>query len=54
MYYFASLQNQVTIDLHAKLKFEEIQRGITVPSCSFPGCVGALYRLRLRPRALAP
>ena len=42
-YYFASLQNRASLDLHARLGFEQLQRDIAVPGCTFTGGVGVLY-----------
>ena len=46
VYYFANLRNRATIDLHAALGFEEVERGIQLPNCNFEGGIGVLYRLR--------
>jgi GNAT superfamily N-acetyltransferase len=47
VYYFASAQNEVTIDLHRPFGFVEVGRGIVVPGVSFTGGVGVLFRLDL-------
>ena len=48
-YYAGSVQNQVTIDLHAPFGFEQVKYDIDHPGVGFTGGVGALYRLRLTP-----
>ena len=48
-YYAASIQNQVSIDLHAEFGFEEHKQDVDHPGVGFTGGVGALYRLRLDP-----
>lgn len=50
VYYFANARNQATIDLHAKLGFEEVTRDFIMPGCTFTGGVGILFRLELRAR----
>lgn len=45
IYYFASIVNRPTIDLHALFGFVEIMRDIRIPGVGFTGGVGALYRL---------
>ena len=48
-YYAGSIQNQVTIDLHAPFGFEQVKYDIDHPGVGFTGGVGALYRLHLNP-----
>jgi len=48
-YYAGSVQNQVTIDLHAPFGFEQVKYDINHPGVGFTGGIGALYRLRLNP-----
>jgi len=47
-YYFANAANQATIDLHARLGFQEIVRDFTFPRVTFSdGGVGVLFRVEL-------
>ncbi len=50
-WYFANARNRATIDLHARLGFVEVARGIAVPGVTFEGGVGLLFRADLASRA---
>lgn len=46
-YFFANSLNSVSIELHRRLGFEEVQRDFAFPGASFVGGgVGILYRAR--------
>jgi ribosomal protein S18 acetylase RimI-like enzyme len=42
VFYFASLQNPASLDLHRRLGFEEVTRDFSVPGVDFAGGVGVL------------
>jgi ribosomal protein S18 acetylase RimI-like enzyme len=44
VWYFANASNQASLDLHARLGFEEVTRDFEVPGVSFEGGVGVLAR----------
>ena len=46
-WYFTNAQNQVSLDLHADLGFEEVTRAFTIPGTTFEGGVGVLCRATL-------
>jgi len=46
-WYFTNARNEVSLDLHADLGFEEITRSFTVPGTTFEGGVGVLCRATL-------
>lgn len=45
VYYFANARNELSISLHAKFGFSEIERPFTFPGVTFEGGVGVLFRL---------
>ena len=47
VYYFANALNQPTIDLHAKLGFQELTTDFQLPGVIFSGGTGHLFRLAL-------
>jgi ribosomal protein S18 acetylase RimI-like enzyme len=47
-YYFANAQNRASIDLHARFGFVEVTRDFSVPSATFTGGIGILFRIDLR------
>ncbi len=51
VYYFANARNRASIDLHARLGFNEVTKDFWFPGVSFTGGVGILFRLRLGKQA---
>jgi ribosomal protein S18 acetylase RimI-like enzyme len=48
VYYVASAQNRVTIELHRQLGFVEVTRDFSFPKVTFTGGVGILFEMDLR------
>ena len=50
VFYIANVRNRPSIELHAKLGFEELTREFYSPRVTYTGGAGALFRLELHPR----
>jgi ribosomal protein S18 acetylase RimI-like enzyme len=47
-YYFANVQNRVSIELHRQFGFDEVTRDFSFPNTTFTGGVGVLFEVDLK------